>query len=179
MSRIVKCGLIQTSLAADVDEPHRDDPRRADRAHARLHRPGRRSEGVQILCMQEIFTGPYFCAEQNTALVRRGREDPRRPDREADAGVREEAQHGHRRADLRRGVDRRLLQHRRRDRRRRQVPRQVPQEPHPARRAGLLGEVLLPPRQPRLSGVRHGVRARSASTSATTATSPKARARSG
>ncbi|MCM2316408.1 MAG: acyltransferase [Thermoanaerobaculia bacterium] len=23
-------------------------------------------EGVQILCMQEIFTGPYFCAEQNT-----------------------------------------------------------------------------------------------------------------
>jgi beta-ureidopropionase len=22
------------------------------------------SEGVQILCMQEIFTGPYFCAEQ-------------------------------------------------------------------------------------------------------------------
>jgi N-carbamoylputrescine amidase len=22
-------------------------------------------EGVQILCMQEIFTGPYFCAEQN------------------------------------------------------------------------------------------------------------------
>jgi N-carbamoylputrescine amidase len=21
-------------------------------------------EGVQILCMQEIFTGPYFCAEQ-------------------------------------------------------------------------------------------------------------------
>jgi N-carbamoylputrescine amidase len=24
------------------------------------------SEGVQILCMQEIFTGPYFCAEQST-----------------------------------------------------------------------------------------------------------------
>jgi N-carbamoylputrescine amidase len=23
-------------------------------------------EGVQILCMQEIFTGPYFCAEQST-----------------------------------------------------------------------------------------------------------------
>jgi N-carbamoylputrescine amidase len=23
-------------------------------------------EGVQILCMQEIFTGPYFCAEQTT-----------------------------------------------------------------------------------------------------------------
>ena len=24
------------------------------------------AEGVQIVCMQEIFTGPYFCAEQNT-----------------------------------------------------------------------------------------------------------------
>jgi N-carbamoylputrescine amidase len=23
-------------------------------------------QGVQILCMQEIFTGPYFCAEQST-----------------------------------------------------------------------------------------------------------------
>ena len=23
-------------------------------------------EGVQVLCMQEIFTGPYFCAEQTT-----------------------------------------------------------------------------------------------------------------
>ena len=47
--------------------------------------------------------------------------------------------------------DRRLLQHRRRDRRRRHVPRQVPQEPHPAHGAGLLGEVLLQARQPRLS----------------------------
>jgi N-carbamoylputrescine amidase len=28
-----------------------------------IERAGR--EGVQILCMQEIFTGPYFCAEQN------------------------------------------------------------------------------------------------------------------
>jgi beta-ureidopropionase len=29
-----------------------------------IERAGR--EGVQILCMQEIFTGPYFCAEQTT-----------------------------------------------------------------------------------------------------------------
>ena len=46
-----------------------------------------------------------------------------------------------------------LLQHRRGHRRRRVVPRQVPQDPHPARR-GLLGEVLLPARQPRLPGLR-------------------------
>ena len=48
----------------------------------------------------------------------------------------------------------RLLQHRGRDRRRRQVPGQVPQDPHPALQAGLLGEVLLPARQPRLPRVR-------------------------
>ena len=41
---------------------------------------------------------------------------------------------------------------------------------------GLLGEVLLPAGQPRLSRVRDAVRAESACTSATTGTSPKARA---
>src|SRR5690606_16024666 len=49
---------------------------------------------------------------------------------------------------------RQLLQRRGRDRRRRQLPRQVPQAPHPAGQ-GLLGEVLLPPGQPRVAGVRH------------------------
>ena len=58
------------------------------------------------------------------------------------------------------------------------LPRQVPQEPHPAH-LGLLGEVLLQARQPRLPGVRDRATARSASTSATTATSPRARACSG
>ena len=47
-----------------------------------------------------------------------------------------------------------LLQHRRGDRRRRHLPRQVPQAAHPAGE-GLLGEVLLPPRQRRVPGVRH------------------------
>ena len=41
-----------------------------------------------------------------------------------------------------------------RRRRRRHDPRQVPQAPHPAPRQ-VLGEVLLPPGQPRLPGVRH------------------------
>ena len=50
-----------------------------------------------------------------------------------------------------------LLQHRRGHRRRRDVSRQVPQDPHPARQ-GLLGEVLLPARQPGLPGLRDGRR---------------------
>ncbi len=40
------------------------------------------------------------------------------------------------------------------DRRRRHAARQVPQAPHPEP-AAVLGEVLLPPRQPRLPGVQH------------------------
>jgi len=63
MSRIVKAGLIQTSLACSTDEPL-DKIREASLAkHLELiERAG--EAGVQILCMQEIFTGPYFCAEQ-------------------------------------------------------------------------------------------------------------------
>ena len=64
MSRIVKCGLIQTSLAADASdsiETIRDA--QTERTLKYLDQAGR--EGVQMICMQEIFTGPYFCAEQN------------------------------------------------------------------------------------------------------------------
>src|SRR6476469_5991307 len=65
MSRIVKAGLIQTSLAAKTDEKL-ETIRNAqiERTLKYIDQAGK--EGVQILCMQEIFTGPYFCAEQNT-----------------------------------------------------------------------------------------------------------------
>jgi len=63
MPRVVKCGLIQASHACATTEAL-DTIREANLAkHLPLiERAGR--EGVQILCMQEIFTGPYFCAEQ-------------------------------------------------------------------------------------------------------------------
>jgi beta-ureidopropionase len=65
MSRIVKCGLIQTSLAAPVSEPlEKIRQAQIDRTLKFIDDAG--AQGVQILCMQEIFTGPYFCAEQNT-----------------------------------------------------------------------------------------------------------------
>ena len=65
MSRIVKGGLIQTSLACDTSESL-DKIREAqtERTLKYVDQAGR--EGVQVLCMQEIFTGPYFCAEQST-----------------------------------------------------------------------------------------------------------------
>src|SRR4249920_4169468 len=63
MPRIVKAGLIQASHACSTDEKL-DIIYEANVAkHVELiERAGR--EGVQLLCMQEIFTGPYFCAEQ-------------------------------------------------------------------------------------------------------------------
>ncbi|HUP49383.1 MAG TPA: nitrilase-related carbon-nitrogen hydrolase [Thermoanaerobaculia bacterium] len=64
MPRIVKCGLIQTSLAADVSEPiEKIRDAQVERTLRYIDQAGK--EGVQILSMQEIFTGPYFCAEQN------------------------------------------------------------------------------------------------------------------
>jgi len=63
MPRIVKCGLIQASHACATTEPL-ETIREANLAkHVPLIQRAAR-DGVQILCMQEIFTGPYFCAEQ-------------------------------------------------------------------------------------------------------------------
>jgi N-carbamoylputrescine amidase len=61
--RVVKCGLIQATHACATDEAI--PLIREANLHKHLEiieRAGR--EGVKILCMQEIFTGPYFCAEQ-------------------------------------------------------------------------------------------------------------------
>ena len=65
MPRVVKCGLIQASSACSVDEPLEKIREANIEKHMKfLDQAGK--QGVQIVCMQEIFTGPYFCAEQNT-----------------------------------------------------------------------------------------------------------------
>lgn len=65
MSRIVKGGLIQTSLACDTSESL-ETIRIAQTERTLKYIDQAGAEGVQVLCMQEIFTGPYFCAEQTT-----------------------------------------------------------------------------------------------------------------
>ena len=65
MPNIVKCGLIQAKNACSTDQPLE----RIREANVALHVgliEQAAKEGVKILCMQEIFTGPYFCAEQTT-----------------------------------------------------------------------------------------------------------------
>jgi beta-ureidopropionase len=65
MPNIVKCGLIQATHACSTDEPL-ETIREANIAkHIPIIEQAAR-EGVQMICMQEIFTGPYFCAEQST-----------------------------------------------------------------------------------------------------------------
>ncbi len=64
MPRIVKIGLIQTSHACATTESLLTIREANVAKHLHLiERAGQ--EGVQMLCMQEIFTGPYFCAEQS------------------------------------------------------------------------------------------------------------------
>ncbi|MBI4852212.1 MAG: acyltransferase [Acidobacteria bacterium] len=65
MARVVKCGLIQASHACGTGENLITIRDANIEKHLKfIDKAG--SEGVQILCMQEIFTGPYFCAEQTT-----------------------------------------------------------------------------------------------------------------
>jgi beta-ureidopropionase len=65
MPRVVKAGLIQAKHACSTDEPL-DTIREANlEKHVRMIEQAGQ-EGVQIISMQEIFTGPYFCAEQTT-----------------------------------------------------------------------------------------------------------------
>jgi beta-ureidopropionase len=66
MSRIVKCGLIQASC--DWSTPkftlQQIKKKMIDKHVALIEQAGKK--GVQILSLQEIFYGPYFCAEQET-----------------------------------------------------------------------------------------------------------------
>ncbi len=65
MPNIVKCGLIQATHACSTDEPLETIKEANLAKHIPLIEQAAK-EGVQIICMQEIFTGPYFCAEQTT-----------------------------------------------------------------------------------------------------------------
>lgn len=63
--RIVKCGLIQAANAGSTDQPIQTIKQaNIDKNLAFISDAAK--QGVQILCMQEVFTTPYFCAEQET-----------------------------------------------------------------------------------------------------------------
>ncbi|MBA3693763.1 MAG: acyltransferase [Acidobacteria bacterium] len=65
MSRIIKCGLIQAANVAPTDAPI-EEIKKANLDHQMKMVEDASKQGVQMLCFQEIFTTPYFCAEQQT-----------------------------------------------------------------------------------------------------------------
>ena len=148
---VVRAALVQSKWTGDkaVD----------DRGQRRAGAPAPPSQGAQVLCFQELFYGPYFCQVQDPAYFSTTprRSPGRRPTACSDAGRARPAwcwscrsTRWSRRASSTTppsSIDADG-----------DVPRQVPQAPHPPGQ-GLLGEVLLPPRQPGLPGLRHRGRA--------------------
>jgi len=64
MSRVVRCSIIQASNAVPATEPLAVQKQAMIEKHLGLIRQAA-AEGAQIVCLQEIFNGPYFCAEQS------------------------------------------------------------------------------------------------------------------
>ncbi len=65
MSRKIKCALIQAANQGST-EMSIDEIKKANIDHQMKMVEDAASQGVQMLCFQEIFTTPYFCAEQET-----------------------------------------------------------------------------------------------------------------
>ncbi|MEI5908446.1 nitrilase-related carbon-nitrogen hydrolase [Bacillus spongiae] len=64
MSDRVKIGLIQAKHEVDGSEPVNVHKEKAIEKHIRLVKEAA-DKGAQIICLQEVFYGPYFCAEQS------------------------------------------------------------------------------------------------------------------
>src|SRR6202041_4043521 len=64
MPRIVRCALIQASNALSTERPLAQIRKAMIDKHLKLIEQAARKK-TQILCLQELFYGPYFCAEQN------------------------------------------------------------------------------------------------------------------
>jgi len=65
MARTVNIGLIQAKNDVNGDRPVAEHKEAAIEKHLKLINEAA-NQGAQIVCLQEIFYGPYFCAEQST-----------------------------------------------------------------------------------------------------------------
>src|SRR5258708_25333816 len=65
MARIVRCSLIQTTSVEIAERPLAEIKQAMIDKHVAYIRQAA-AAGSQIVCLQEIFYGPYFCAEQTT-----------------------------------------------------------------------------------------------------------------
>lgn len=65
MARIVRGGLIQATVTHEGTAPPSEIKKAMIEKHLALIEVAAK-QGVQIICLQELFYGPYFCAEQET-----------------------------------------------------------------------------------------------------------------
>lgn len=84
MSNSVRCGLIQTkneviSPAGGTDKKLLEEIKEKMLNKHLEYTKQAAEKGVKILCYQEIFNGPYFCAEQQTCWYETAEEIPNGP----------------------------------------------------------------------------------------------------
>ncbi|AUW93909.1 nitrilase-related carbon-nitrogen hydrolase [Sulfobacillus sp. hq2] len=65
MSHIVRVGLIQSQHDVSGERPLDEHKQSAIDKHLGMIYEAH-AKGAQVVCLQELFYGPYFCAEQNT-----------------------------------------------------------------------------------------------------------------
>lgn len=78
MADNVKIGLIQATHDVDGNEPVEVHKQIAIEKHIKLVREAA-EKGAQVICLQEIFYGPYFCSEQNPKWYDSAEEIPNGP----------------------------------------------------------------------------------------------------
>ena len=69
MPRIVRCGLTQVHCDISGDQPQEKIKNHMIEKHLKLIQEAGQ-KGVQVLCLQELFHGPYFPAEQDPRWYR-------------------------------------------------------------------------------------------------------------
>jgi len=78
MARTVRGGLIQVKCDVSLDGTTADVKQRMiEKTMPLVEQAGK--AGVQVLCLQELFYGPYFCAEQKTKWYELTEEIPNGP----------------------------------------------------------------------------------------------------
>jgi N-carbamoylputrescine amidase len=64
MARIVRGGLIQATLCEPATSPVEKIKKAMIDKHVDMIGQAA-GQGVEVICLQELFYGPYFCAEQD------------------------------------------------------------------------------------------------------------------
>ena len=78
MTRVIRAGLIQASLGDDVPTELESLKTHMIEKHLALIDDAA-NRGVEVLCLQELFYGPYFCAEQDRRWYAMAKKIPEGP----------------------------------------------------------------------------------------------------